>query len=126
MKYVEGNLRATLEGMVRSVFGAVQCRWVDAYFPFTDPSLELEILFEGNWLEVLGCGMIHRDIMASVGLGDHHGYAFGLGLERLAMVLYGMFVCCCVLVAVAGGSEVVVVPRDVLMCVVGAGILFPF
>ena len=40
-------------------------------------------------VQVLGCGMIHRDIMASCGLGDHHGYAFGLGLERLAMVLYG-------------------------------------
>ncbi len=90
VKYVEANLRGTLEGMVRSVFGSVECRWVEAYFPFTDPSLELEILFEGNWLEVLGCGMIHRDIMASVGLGDHHGYAFGLGLERLAMVLYGV------------------------------------
>jgi phenylalanyl-tRNA synthetase alpha chain len=48
-----------------------------------------QIFFEGKWLEVLGCGVIHRDIMAACGLGTHYGYAFGLGLERLAMVLYG-------------------------------------
>ncbi len=89
MTFVEANLRETLEGMVRVLFGQVECRWVPAYFPFTDPSLELEILFEGNWLEVLGCGVVHRDIMAACGLGHRYGYAFGLGLERLAMVLYG-------------------------------------
>ncbi len=48
-----------------------------------------QILFEGRWLEVLGCGVVHKDIMGACGLGDHVGYAFGLGLERLAMVLFG-------------------------------------
>ncbi len=52
-------------------------------------TLIVQIFFEGAWLEVLGCGMIHKDIMANCGLGEHHGYAFGLGLERLAMVLFG-------------------------------------
>jgi phenylalanyl-tRNA synthetase alpha chain len=87
--FVSNDLRVTLEGMVRRVFGDVKCKWVDAYFPFTDPSFELEIEFEGQWLEVLGCGKVHGTIMQQCGLGDHHGYAFGLGLERLAMVLFG-------------------------------------
>lgn len=82
------DLKGDLEGMVRAIFGDVEVRWVEAYFPFTDPSLELEIYFNHEWLEVLGCGMVHRDLMNNVGLGDHHGYAFGLGLERLAMVLF--------------------------------------
>jgi phenylalanyl-tRNA synthetase alpha chain len=63
-------------------------RWVDAYFPFTDPSLELEILYNGKWLEVLGCGVIQQKILDSSGLQGRVGWAFGLGLERLAMVLF--------------------------------------
>lgn len=45
---------------------------------------------QNEWLEVLGCGMIHQDIMAQCGKSDEFGYAFGLGLERLAMVLFGI------------------------------------
>eukprot|EP00285_Hemiselmis_virescens_P016275 CAMPEP_0173389046 /NCGR_PEP_ID=MMETSP1356-20130122/11208_1 /TAXON_ID=77927 ORGANISM="Hemiselmis virescens, Strain PCC157" /NCGR_SAMPLE_ID=MMETSP1356 /ASSEMBLY_ACC=CAM_ASM_000847 /LENGTH=407 /DNA_ID=CAMNT_0014346097 /DNA_START=9 /DNA_END=1231 /DNA_ORIENTATION=+ len=82
------ELKADLEGMVDELFGKVEKRWVDAYFPFTEPSLELEILFEGEWLEVLGCGVMQQKILDSVGLHDQHGWAFGLGLERLAMVLF--------------------------------------
>jgi phenylalanyl-tRNA synthetase alpha chain len=85
------HLKATLEGLVRHVFGDVQSRWVDAYFPFTAPSAELEILFEGRWLEVLGCGVIRDEILANAGRSaDSVGWAFGLGLERLAMVLHGV------------------------------------
>jgi phenylalanyl-tRNA synthetase alpha chain len=42
-------------------------RWNESYFPFTDPSLELEIYFNGKWMEMLGCGIIHRDLMSSCG-----------------------------------------------------------
>jgi phenylalanyl-tRNA synthetase alpha chain len=63
-------------------------RWVDAYFPFTHPSWEMEIFFQGDWLEVLGCGVIEQPIIYEAGVSNKVGWAFGLGLERLAMVLY--------------------------------------
>lgn len=82
------DLKRRLEGLVSCLFGDVDVRWVDAYFPFTDPSFEMEIYFQDEWLEVLGCGVIEQDILRHSGRGDEIGWAFGLGLERLAMVLY--------------------------------------
>lgn len=83
------DLKTQLEGQARHLFGKdVQMRWVDAYFPFTEPSFELEVFFGGKWMEVLGCGMVHQTIMHNCGLGDQFGWAFGLGLERLAMRLF--------------------------------------
>ncbi|KAG5191967.1 phenylalanine--tRNA ligase [Tribonema minus] len=85
------DLRAGLEGLACALFGDVEMRWVDAYFPFTNPSFELEIFFGGKWLEVLGCGAIERDVMRAGGMDDATvGWAFGLGLERLAMVLFSI------------------------------------
>ncbi len=74
--------------MARALFGDVEMRWVDAYFPFTEPSMELEIFFRDEWLEVLGSGVVQQKILDQTGQGDKIGWAFGLGLERLAMVLY--------------------------------------
>jgi phenylalanyl-tRNA synthetase alpha chain len=85
---VQRSLKTTLEGMVEAIFGKVEMRWVDAYFPFTEPSMELEIFFEGEWLEVLGCGVLRREIAETAGVDNEVGWAFGLGLERLAMVLF--------------------------------------
>jgi phenylalanyl-tRNA synthetase alpha chain len=109
-EFCVAELKATLEGLARRLFGEVECRWVDAYFPFTEPSLELEIFFNGKWLEVLGCGVMQQKILeenygpANGGGGSasslsssssssssspsHRAWAFGLGLERLAMVLF--------------------------------------
>lgn len=81
-------MKKSLEGLVLHLFGEVQMKWVDAYFPFTDPSLELEIFFNNQWLEVLGCGVMQQRILDSVGQNEKKGWAFGLGLERLAMVLF--------------------------------------
>lgn len=60
--FLAADLKATLEGLVLEVFGDVECRWVDCYFPFTHPSFELEILFDGEWLEVLGCGVMEQQV----------------------------------------------------------------
>ncbi len=84
-----GELRATLEGLARRLFGEVDVRWVDAYFPFTHPSWELEVRWRGEWLELLGCGAVRREVLRNGGVGDEYqGWAFGLGLERVAMVLF--------------------------------------
>lgn len=83
------EMKKTLEKLAMFLFGeGVQTRWVDAYFPFTHPSWELEIFHEGSWLEVLGCGIIEHEILKAAGADNHIGWAFGLGLERLAMHLY--------------------------------------
>lgn len=90
IKMVENDLKNGLEGMVHELFGDVKMRWGQDYFPFTDPSFELEIYFNDEWLEVLGCGVVHQDIVKAVGRGNQPGWAFGLGLECLAMILFSI------------------------------------
>lgn len=87
---IQRDLQGVLEGVAHMLFGEqAQLRWVDAYFPFTTPSLELEVFWNGEWLEVLGCGLLHRGVLQRTGVPDDvDGWAFGLGLERLAMVLF--------------------------------------
>lgn len=88
---LELNLKKTLELLAKQLFGAeLEMRWVDAYFPFTHPSFELEVLYNGDWLELLGCGVIEQKLLASAGVMNKAGWAFGLGLERLAMRLYSI------------------------------------
>ena len=90
-RLVEADLKECLLGLAKHLFGdKIQYRWVDCYFPFTHPSWELEVLHNGDWLEVLGCGVMEQEILYSAGVQDKVGWAFGLGLERLAMVLYGI------------------------------------
>jgi phenylalanyl-tRNA synthetase alpha chain len=80
------DLQHTLEGLAKHLFGPVECRWVDEYFPFTHPSVELEILYRGEWMEVLGCGVMRPEIHQLE--NNQQAWAFGLGLERLAMILF--------------------------------------
>ncbi|KAK3205659.1 hypothetical protein Dsin_019705 [Dipteronia sinensis] len=86
--YAAQDLKKCLEGLARHLFGAVEMRWIDTYFPFTNPSYELEIYFQDKWLEVLGCGVTEQEILKRSGKLDNVAWAFGLGLERLAMVLF--------------------------------------
>ncbi|XP_010899232.1 phenylalanine--tRNA ligase, mitochondrial [Esox lucius] len=89
VKLVEFDLKQTLDRMVRHLFGEeLEIRWVECYFPFTHPSFEMEVRFQDDWLEVLGCGVMEQELVNSAGASNKIGWAFGLGLERLAMVLY--------------------------------------
>lgn len=89
VKLMEHELKTTLGGLARELFGSqIEFRWVDTYFPFTQPSWELEVYFENSWLEILGCGIMRQPILTNSGVEDRIGWAFGLGLERVAMCLY--------------------------------------
>jgi len=70
----------------------VELRWREDYFPFTEPSFELDVRYDNEWLELLGCGIIHQEVLQAAGRdpAEEIGWAFGLGLERLAMVLYSI------------------------------------
>ncbi|XP_041101281.1 phenylalanine--tRNA ligase, mitochondrial isoform X2 [Polyodon spathula] len=91
VKLVEFNLKQTLSKLMTHLFGGgLEIRWVDCYFPFTHPSFEMEIKFQGEWMEVLGCGVMEQKLVNSGGAHEKIGWAFGLGLERLAMILYNI------------------------------------
>jgi phenylalanyl-tRNA synthetase alpha chain len=85
------HLKGTLVRFLRRFFGEnVEVRFLPSYFPFTEPSAEVAIRWKGEWLEVLGCGMVHPHVFEAVGLDPETwtGYAFGLGIDRFAMIRY--------------------------------------
>jgi phenylalanyl-tRNA synthetase alpha chain len=92
------QLRAELQSFLEAFFGAeLKLRFRPSYFPFTEPSAEVDIdgrsLGTGSgWMEVLGCGMVHPRVLEAAGIdGDRYtGYAIGMGVERLAMLRYGV------------------------------------
>jgi phenylalanyl-tRNA synthetase alpha chain len=88
------NLKAVLHQFVEAFFERdAELRFRPSYFPFTEPSAEVDVLWgEGKWLEILGCGMVHPNVLESAGIDSEEftGYAFGMGVERLAMLRYGV------------------------------------
>jgi phenylalanyl-tRNA synthetase alpha chain len=71
----------------------LEIRFRPSYFPFTEPSAEVDVMGKnGKWLEVLGCGMVHPNVLRSVGIDPeiYNGFAFGMGVERLTMLRYGV------------------------------------
>jgi len=88
------NLKAVLHQFVEAYFERdAELRFRPSYFPFTEPSAEVDVLWgEGKWLEILGCGMVHPNVLAAAGVDPekYTGYAFGMGVERLAMLRYGV------------------------------------
>ena len=79
------DLKNTLSEIARSIFGDVNFRFYDHNFPYTDPSFEMEAEINGQWIEMLGSGMARKSVLSNFGLTGYHGWAFGFGLERLAM-----------------------------------------
>ncbi|MDF2529922.1 MAG: phenylalanine--tRNA ligase subunit alpha, partial [Gammaproteobacteria bacterium] len=68
----------------------MKVRFRPSYFPFTEPSAEVDIWFNNRWLEVLGCGMVHPKVLQNVKIDSeqYRGFAFGMGVERLTMIRY--------------------------------------
>jgi phenylalanyl-tRNA synthetase alpha chain len=87
---VVAELQARMVEMVHALFGPnAPFRFVPDHFPFTNPSFEMDVQHEGRWLEVAGCGVMRPEVLVAGGLdGNYPGWAFGLGLDRLAMALF--------------------------------------
>ena len=90
-----GQLKGILEYFVKKMFGSDRkMRWRPSYFPFTEPSAEVDIWDEqrNQWMEILGCGMVDPEVFKSVGYDSKlwRGYAFGMGVERIAMLKHGI------------------------------------
>lgn len=88
---------AQLKGLLRDFLEhffdrKLEIRFRPSYFPFTEPSAEADIMGENGWLEVLGCGMVHPNVLENAGIDSrkYTGIAFGMGVERLAMLQYGI------------------------------------
>ncbi len=82
------DLRGTVQLFLEALFGDIEVRFRPSYFPFTEPSAEVDVRWQGQWLEVMGCGMIDPNVLQAVGCDPevYSGFAAGLGVERLAMV----------------------------------------
>ena len=106
---IAAHLKRSLEGVVIDIFSKareavvaaggdksaeteepLRVRWIEAYFPFTSPSWELEVFWQGDWLELLGCGVVKQQLCVNAGVPDQIGWAFGVGLERVAMLLFSI------------------------------------
>ena len=94
-----GHLKWVLEEFCKAFFEVdeVKMRFRASHFPFTEPSMEVDIGAEaigkpGQWLEILGCGMVHPNVLRNCGLDPekYQGFAFGVGLDRLTMLKYGI------------------------------------
>lgn len=95
------ELKGLMIALLRAFFPRtdLKIRFRPSFFPFTEPSAEVDIAFfppgqeaSGSWLEVLGCGMVHPNVLQNLAIDPqrYQGYAFGIGLERLAMLRYGV------------------------------------
>ena len=99
------NLKWTLEYFLEKFFEVknLQLRFRSSFFPFTEPSAEVDINYNSNqgkieigkgdkYMEILGCGMIHPNVLKNCGIDSEkfQGFAFGIGIERLAMLKYGI------------------------------------
>ena len=88
------DLKGILHDFLHHFFEeSLEVRFRPSYFPFTEPSAEVDVMGKnGQWLEVLGCGMVHPNVLKSVGIDpeEYTGFAFGMGVERLTMLRYGV------------------------------------
>jgi phenylalanyl-tRNA synthetase alpha chain len=88
------NLKGVVQDFLQRFFeqDELQVRFRPSFFPFTEPSAEMDMSWKGGWLEIGGCGMVHPNVLQQVNIDSEKylGFAFGLGVERLAMLRYGV------------------------------------
>ena len=86
------HLRGTVMAFLKAFFGDLPVRFRASYFPFTEPSAEVDVQWRGRWLEVMGCGMVDPAVLEGLGLNPerYSGFAAGLGVERFCMVRHGI------------------------------------
>ena len=86
------HLRGTVMAFLKAFFGDMPVRFRASYFPFTEPSAEVDVQWRGRWLEVMGCGMVDPAVLEGLGLDPERwsGFAAGLGVERFCMVRNGI------------------------------------
>lgn len=86
------NLIWTLKHLMSYVLESkVEIRMRPSFFPFTEPSVEVDVLYKGTWIEVLGAGMLRQEVINAAGYtNDMNGFAAGVGIERIAMIKYGI------------------------------------
>jgi phenylalanyl-tRNA synthetase alpha chain len=85
------DLKGTIQEFLQQIFGEdLVVRFRASYFPFTEPSAEVDVQWQGNWLEVMGCGMVDPNVLKAVGYDPeiYSGFAAGFGVERFALVLH--------------------------------------
>ncbi|MFA5009738.1 MAG: phenylalanine--tRNA ligase subunit alpha [Patescibacteria group bacterium] len=87
------NLKATLQTMMQQVIGSeAKIRLRPSFFPFTEPSFEMDVWFQNKWLELMGCGMVNPIVLKNCGINPdkYSGFAFGVGIDRLVMLKYNI------------------------------------
>lgn len=87
------HLKGTLLAVMKDLLGEdTQIRLRPSFFPYTEPSIEIDVSYKGEWLELLGAGMVHPKVLMNAGIDveRYSGFAFGVGPERIAMVKYGI------------------------------------
>ena len=85
------DLKEVEAEMTKSVFGEdIEYRFLVDSFPFTDPSVQIEVKFDGDWLEIVGSGLVHSQVLKNFGIDPeiYNGWAFGFGIERLSMIKF--------------------------------------
>lgn len=88
-----GHLKGTLEEFIHKMFGKdIEFRLRPGFFPFVEPGIEVDLMLGDKWVEILGAGMVHPNVLKNVGLDpkEYNGFAFGMGVERIAMRKYGV------------------------------------
>ena len=84
------EIKKTMGGLIEFLFPCCEYEFKDEFYPFNSQAFEVNVNYNGKWIEVLGCGIKKQEILGNFGLSDKQAWGFGLGLDRLAMIFFGI------------------------------------